>query len=335
MMMTAENISKPQQTKANSRYFFLGMASVVLCLSMFMSVFTPVPLTFAHILYGRVRGYLLASLGLVVTAVLSQWIFPKEVLIVFYLVGFLISIAASEIWFRKISPYKGMVVTGTLLLALLGAGMGIGISQLKKPVSSYIVEEVQKISKELNTEREKIIQEGGDESLAMIKFFNNPEAVVQEVIYNFPTFMFIAVFFGLWINLLVVIRSQRMLPLEEVYPYNEKDFLNFTMPDWSIFILIPALVLAVWGKEYFGPVYELVGFSILKCLGLFYFFQGYGVFSGLLDFLNIGGFIRSFMVLFTILTASWIIALIGLFDNWVNFKKWFIRKNNNNEGDDL
>jgi uncharacterized protein YybS (DUF2232 family) len=332
-MMTAENITKPNQVKGTGRYFFLGMASVVLCLSMFMSIFTPVPLTFAHILYGRARGYLLSILGLVVTAILSQWIFPKEILIVLYFVGILISIAASEVWYRKVAPYKGMVVAGTLMLAFIGIGIFAGVSSLKKPVSFYILEEVQKVSKELNAEREKIVQEGGDESLAMIQFFNKPEAVVQEVIYNFPTFLFIAVFFGLWINLLVMVRSQRMLPLEQEYPYTEKDFFNFTMPDWTLIPLIPALVLAVWGKQYLGVGYELIGFSLLKCLGLFYFFQGFGVYSAFLDYLNIGGFIRSFMVLFTIVTASWIIALVGLFDNWVNFRKWFNRKNKNDEGD--
>lgn len=332
-MMTAENITKPNQVKGTGRYFFLGMASVVLCLSMFMSIFTPVPLTFAHILYGRARGYLLSILGLVVTAILSQWIFPKEILIILYFIGILISIAASEVWYRKVAPYRGMVIAGALMLALIGVGIFAGVSSLKKPVSFYILEEVQKVSKELNAEREKIVQEGGDESLAMIQFFNKPEAVVQEVIYNFPTFLFIAVFFGLWINLLVMVRSQRMLPLEQEYPYTEKDFFTFTMPDWTLIPLIPALVLAVWGKQYLGVGYELIGFSLLKCLGLFYFFQGFGVYSAFLDYLKIGGFIRSFMVLFTIVTASWIIALVGLFDNWVNFRKWFNRKNKNDEGD--
>ena len=69
----------------------------------------------------------------------------------------------------------------------------------------------------------------------------------------------------------------------------------------------------------------MIGFTIIKCLGIFYFFQGFGVFSDLLSFLGIVGFFRTLMVVFVIFTGKYLIAAAGLFDNWFDFRKYFVK----------
>ena len=59
---------------------------------------------------------------------------------------------------------------------------------------------------------------------------------------------------------------------------------------------------------------------------VFYFFQGFGVMSDLLTFLGIMGFFRSIMVMIVILMANYLIAAAGLFDNWFDFRKYFVKR---------
>jgi len=322
-----------QDKKSLSRLVFLGMASLVLCVSMFMSVFTPVPLVFAIIIYGRLKGAALGLMGLLISVLMSQFIFPKELLVFLYAGALVMAFVIAEIWFRKMDPIKGIIRFGMGLLLLTGVTLGVSTQFLTKPVKFYIIEEVKSVSAQIQADREKILAEGGEDSKAMVELFSSPEKMADEVISTFPSAIFLVIFFGLWINLLIIIRSQSMLFGDKLYPYTEKDFLSFTMPDYMVWLVIPSLVLAIWGKEYLGTWYEVGGMTALKCLGLFYFFQGFGIYMDFVAFLRITGFFRTFLILFTVVTASWLIALLGLFDVWVNFRKFFKKNNRNDEGD--
>ena len=73
-----------------------------------------------------------------------------------------------------------------------------------------------------------------------------------------------------------------------------------------------------------------MGFTIVKCLGIFYFFQGFGIFSDLLTFMGIMGFFRSLIVMVVIFMAYYLIVAAGLFDNWFDFRKYFEKPKNGN-----
>jgi hypothetical protein len=86
------------------------------------------------------------------------------------------------------------------------------------------------------------------------------------------------------------------------------------------------LVLILWGNQLGFQYSEFVGMTILHCLGIFYFFQGFGVFSDLLSFLGIMGFFRTLVVMIVIfLKGGYLIAAAGLFDNWFEFRKYFVK----------
>ncbi len=335
--MMTENMGNihVQPTKGLSRYFFLGMASIVLCVSMFMSVFTPVPLVFAIIMYGRAKGILLGLLGLGASVLLSKFIFPKELLIGLYAAGFVMALAIAEIWLRKIAPFKGILRFGMAMILLIGLGITFTTKTLNLPLRTYIVEEVKKISAQVQVDKEKILAEGGEDSRQMVDLLSNPEKMTDEFIASFPSAVFMVIFFGLWINLLIIIRSQALLFTDKPYPYSERDYLTFNVPDYVVWLVIPAFVLSIWGKELFGPWYDVAGITALKCLGLFYFFQGFGIYMDFVAYLRITGFFRSFLILFTVVTASWLIALVGLFDIWFNFRKYLTKKSNKDDQGDF
>jgi hypothetical protein len=103
--------------------------------------------------------------------------------------------------------------------------------------------------------------------------------------------------------------------------------LNFKVPFEFVLVLALGLILALFAEKLGSLQFETLGFTIIKCLGIFYFFQGFGVFSDMLNFLGVTGFFRTLLVMITIFMASYLIAVAGLFDNWFDFRKYFVKRN--------
>ena len=75
--MNAEVMPTPQLT--TGRLLLLGASSVILCISFIMSVFAPFPLALSFILYGRVKGALIGTAGLVLSFLFAIEIFGDPV----------------------------------------------------------------------------------------------------------------------------------------------------------------------------------------------------------------------------------------------------------------
>lgn len=329
--MRVENMTETTTSRGVSRYFFLGIASIILCVSLFMSVFTPVPLTMAIVLYGRVKGIFLGLLGIVAAWGLARMgVFPGTILIGLYFIGLIFAIVIAEVILRKIAPMKGIISFGFGLLFLISGAAFYSFAVKKIDIRGIILDQVKVVANEVQAKKQEYIAQGGEESREMVNFMSQPELVVNEVIQTLPATIFMGIFFGLWINMFIILRSQGLMFRDLEYPYKEKDYLEFTMPDWAIWVVIPSLVLALWGKEY-GVWYEATGMTFLKCLGLFYFFHGFGIYLEFISSVGLFGFFRTFLILFTVVTAAWAISLIGLFDTWFNFRKFFKKKMNNNK----
>ena len=103
--------------------------------------------------------------------------------------------------------------------------------------------------------------------------------------------------------------------------------MQFKMSDFFIWPVILAFLLAFSGTYYDlgSEWYEIIGMTALKVFGVFYFFQGFGIYSSFLDAFNVRGFLRSLLMVFTIIAAYWMLALIGMFDTFVNFRKLILK----------
>ena len=94
--------------------------------------------------------------------------------------------------------------------------------------------------------------------------------------------------------------------------------------------LIGGLALAVGGDYLFGSTGITIGANLLYCLSVFYFFQGFGIMSALLDHIKLKGFLRAMLTVSALVLAWRVLVIVGVFDNWVNFRKFLIDKS---EGD--
>ena len=73
--------------------------------------------------------------------------------------------------------------------------------------------------------------------------------------------------------------------------------------------------------------------NLLKIFLIFYVIQGVGIFVALLNLAKIRGFTGFLFFFFVLIQGPFIFALLGLFDMWVNFRKFFKKKIEKYRGD--
>lgn len=290
-----------------------------------MSVFAPFPLALSIIMYGRVKGYLIGLLGLAVCTLFAIQFYQDVTLAGFYFIILLFSIGISEIVFRGFQPVKGMVIFGLSFILLVAGGFFQLMNVMKTTPKEFIMRELEKSADKLALQKKLVEQSNDKESIEVLQILDKPELMANGMIESFPSYFFMGIFIMLWFNMFLVLKSRRLLFSGNDYPYSEKNLLNFKVPFGFILLFVVGLVLAIWGKDIGAVAYETLGFTIIKCLGIFYFFQGFGVFSDLLNFLGVVGFFRTLIVMLTIFTANYLIAAAGLFDNWFDFRKYFVK----------
>lgn len=323
--MSTELMQAPQLSTA--RMLLLGVASVVLCLSFVMAVFAPFPLAMAIILYGRPKGYFTGLLGLGLSFAFAQLVYKDLTLFGFYLCIFIFGVSIAEISLRQLRPIKSLVVVGMVFLSLVFGGFFAAIKAQNVTVKDFIVEKIQQSEEWFSAQKEIFEKSPDSGAIQVLELLNNPVKLADEVIKTFPSTIFMGVFLILWFNTFLVLKSRRLLQSAEDFHYTEKSLLHFQVPFGFVGVVIVGLVLAVWGNQLGSPDYETLGFTIIKCLGLFYFFQGFGVFNELLNFVGMRGFFRTLIVIFVIFSANYLIAGIGLFDNWFDFRKYLKKRN--------
>jgi MFS family permease len=323
--MNAEVMQQPKLTLG--RLLLLGASSVILCISFIMAVFAPFPLAIAIILYGRAKGYLVGVAGLVVSFVLANMMYGDLTLFGFYFCVFIFGVGIAEIVLRGIAPIKGMVAFGLGFILTIATGFAALMSGLNTTPKAFILEQIEKSADKIAEQKKAVEMSGDKDSIQVLQLLDRPDLIAKEMIESFPSYFFMGVFMMLWFNMFMVLKSRRLLFSGHDYPYSERNLLNFKVPFGFVIVLVVGLVFAVWGNSLFGAgAYESIGFTIIKCLGIFYFFQGFGVFSDLLNFLGIVGFFRTLIVMVTIFMANYLIAAAGLFDNWFDFRKYFVKR---------
>lgn len=320
--MSTEVMQNPQLS--TKRLLLLGVSSVVLCISFIMSVFAPFPLALAVILYGRTKGFLTGLLGLGLSFTFAYVLYQDLTLFGFYACVMIFGFAIAEIVNRGISPVKGLVTFGLGFIFSITALFAVVVSSKNMSPVQFIEQQLEK-SKDKLQEQKKLIEQSSQYDAEALQLLDRPDKLAKVFFETMPGYFFIGVFLMLWFNMFLVLKSRRLLLSGNEYPYSEKNLLNFKVPFGFVMLLAVGLALAVWGNQIGYQYSEMIGFTIIKCLGIFYFFQGFGVFSDLLSFLGIVGFFRALMVMFVIFTGKYLIAAAGLFDNWFDFRKYFVK----------
>lgn len=315
-----------------SKLILMGAVSLVLCMSFIMSIFTPFPIAFATIIYGRAKGYGMGLVTWFLSLILSISFFGDFTVFAAFTMSLVVAVAVSEIVQRGISPVRGMVKVGASLVLAVSLLLLIIVKGFNVDIKANLVEQIKNNKEIFELQKEKIQSSDVDskESFDIVALLSQPEVLAGEILKEAPSYFFIGTFMVIWANLFLLLRSNRMIQKFVPAKYTEKDLLKIKVPDHFIWAVIGGFLLFLWGES-LGPIYPVIGMNILKLIGIFYFFQGFGIYLDFLDYARLTGFIRTILVMLTILTAAQFIAFVGLFDMFVNFRRFF--KRNSNEGE--
>ena len=325
-----QNIFKPTLGKL----FFLCGFSVLLSSFGPMSIFAPAPLALCFLIYGPKKSF---KVGLGFFAALLVMTYFSNVTAINAVV-FAFSLVYSTVIYllvkTKTHPSIGILKSGTALIIFLSLIYFAFNLLTSFSLEGQIELGVNTVLEQLKNNKDYalLMSQSGEEARAFQDFVKNPNQAISEMIAFLPATIFVSLFFSLWATMFVIMRNSVVWKKFTDYPWSFHDFLQFKTPDFFVWPLIGALIFAVGGDYLFGENFQVLGYNALYCLGVFYFFQGFGVFLEGLSFFKVYGFFRLFIIISMLLFAWKIIMLVGLFDNWVNFRKFF---QNKKEGDIL
>lgn len=326
-----------------SKLLILGLISLFMCLILPLSLLAPVPLAMAFLLFGRLKGFLLCGATAFLLVLLnlvfkSTGTTASQVLgeaLVVYVVAVFYALAVVEIIFSKREPSFGMLTNGLFLLLFLAAIMALILNALDFSFIDYSKEQMALVANKFKTENAELLASGGEETRELLSYLENPGKIIQWI----PVFVFNGLFLGLWMTLFVVLKNaplwNRGGSITEknrgIYPYTLDDLKFFKSASFMIYPLILALGLYL-GADYGPPHSEAVAESLIYCIGLFFFFQGFGIFLDFLTYLKIFGIMRS-LFLFGALWLAWkYLALLGLINTWFDIRNLF-KTDLNKEGE--
>lgn len=315
---------------------FLGVVTTALCGFPPFTLLAPVPLSLGFLLYGRGKGIIL---GVVVSLILFVMAhnFPQTFSLAGYASVFTLmyAVMVSETVFRKVSPVRGFLYSGAgmvaVLLFLWGLTAVFSDFSVEKMVEKNVLQMVEQIKTGKNAE---LLKQGqGEEIRALQDIVNNPKTLIKKILSWMPAGIFISIFLSLWASFFLVLRNWPLWKAKREYPFTIRDLISFKVPDYFVWPLIVGLVLMFGGEYVLGETGVIIGTNLLYCLGIFYFFHGFGVFLDFLNHINVFGFFRSFLVALTFLMAWRLLVFVGVFDMWVNFRRFFKKKDEKDEKD--
>lgn len=297
------------------------LASLLLCLSMIMSMFTSFPIALATVIYGRAKGYSAMAIAWIASFAISFFILRNPIMFATYTCSVVVTVICAELVLRNVRPIKGILIGGGTIVALVTGLFFATFNSLDMSPKEYLAQEIQKNKGQFEKE---LKDKPTDDAFKMLALLQKPEKMAEDIIKEAPGYLLMGSFLIVWANLFLLLKSKRTM-LGAKLPYTDYDLLHFKNPDSLIWAVIVALALAVFGEE-FHPEAPAIGMVALMGLGVFYFFQGFGLYLSFLSFLRIGGFLRTILVILTVMMAAQVLALFGLFDMFVNFRKFMKRK---------
>lgn len=317
------------------------LAGVSLLLSVFgpLSLMAPIPLTMAFLLYGRPRSL---AMGIGVASLLwglslgfeqlNQLAYSAGIFSLAVLYAYLIQDSVQ----KKLPPMKTLVVSGAKLLGLWSALILIASAMMNFQVKSQLTEvlseriEFFKTDETYSQQYQSLKNSSAEEAKILLDTLEKPEVIVEAILSWAPASFFVGTFFSLWLCLFIVMRNSMIWRPLWNYPHTIIQMIRFRMPDVFVWPLIAGLVLYL-GSEYIDfPLGEILGGNLLIGLAVFYFFQGFGIVIESLTYFGILGIFRSLLLVVILFFAWRFVVLVGLFDTWINFRKFL---KNKDEGD--
>jgi hypothetical protein len=232
---------------------------------------------------------------------------------------------------KKVPPMFLVLNAGTFFVLLACFFVGAIALTSEKSIYQLVFDQVTFYINQLKDSKElgEVLNLGGEQAIILKSFLSSPEKITLELLSWSPAVFISGTFLSIWISLYYVLRNSFSWRKRWEYPFGVVHFTFFKLPFFFVYLVIIGLLLTVAG-EYISSYVPTVGLNLLYVVGTLYFFQGFGVCYDFFVIKRIRGFLRSFSLMFILIFAWRALVLLGLLDNWFNFRKYFLNKN---EGD--
>ena len=320
--------------KSNGKLVFLAGLAVFLSSVTPFVPFAPAPLALAFLIFGLSKTLIAGGIFTAVLFMIAMFSSLTPVNGLFYLCALFCAWIVQKIIRSKQQPHLGLFKYGFLIIGLGVAFYGVATNLGGYSIQDEMVKAVNVMTEQIKNDQgyQAMLAQGGEQARAVQDLIQKPEEAAKQMLTWLPAGFFVFVFFTMWVTIYMVLRNGLVWRKYINYPFGLTDFLRFRAPYYFVYPLILGLALVAGGDYLFGSeTAQLVGYNVLYCLGIFYLFQGVGVLVDFLNYVKIGGFFRNMLIIFSILVFWRILAFVGLFDGWINFRKFF--KNKNHEGE--
>ena len=274
-----------------------------------LSFLSPVPLAVAILIHGRRPVLSLTAVMIVFLAMLGGW-FASNVtmMVVASIITAFYALLMAVIIESDIHPVKGIFYVGTVFVAILWSIIGGFELAFEGGVEQH-----------LSLFVENSLKQVPDKSISA-------ESLLNYIRTMGPVYVTIAPFLTLWACFLLTLRNSRFWQHKVTYSYSNRDIISFRTPDRLIYFLLLGLSMSLLGSYLQIAKVPLIGNILLGFVGVFYFFQGLGVFLDSLNYFKVGSVMRTFFLFFVILLAQIWLAVLGVLDTWFDFRKFFNKK---------
>ena len=281
-------------------------------------IVAPLPVLYFHTRLGRKNGLTVLAVSLTAAYVILSLARQSPNLAVLLMIGFT-GVLLSEVLKRRFSVEKTFAISS---LALFGCAAGFflyyavrsGVTpwRMVEIYVSGIVQENIKLYSQLNLSEEQIqlIRQSAPEIAAVFTGI-------------FPAMTLAGFIFTVWFNLLV---GRRLFQINALPFPDFGDLAAWKAPERLVWLLIAAGGMVMAPVEGFG----LVGANILILCGVVYLFQGLAIASFFFREKRVPAMIRWLFYLLILIQQYMLIlvAALGLFDMWVDFRKRIGRMKN-------
>ncbi len=311
------------------RPLMMGLTSIVLCFSLFFAMFTPYPLGVASLQYGRKKAFLIILASCILCFLFARVFLQDWVLYIVYVLNVLIAYGIIETFHKKINPVRGIFYIGTIIVGMTFISSSIYLQSQNSTATEFITAILVENQSELDNMKKNLQAKGSTDTFQFENLLSEPKSFATLLVKQVPGYFVGSLFVIIWLNMFMLLNSSRFFNYQSG-KCNIKNLLEFKVPEYFIWAVITLLIGLVFGDKV-NEWIPVVSVTILRGVGVFYFFQGFGIYIEFLNTINLKGFFRTLLIVMTILTAGEILAIIGLFDMFIDFRKLIRNKFNRGE----
>ncbi|MEC7275404.1 MAG: DUF2232 domain-containing protein [Bdellovibrionota bacterium] len=311
-----------------SKLAFLGVLAFLFSSLEPFALFASIPFTMSFLLYGKMKTFMMGVVGTVIAFLLVQIQFNQGSALGTFPLALIYGYLISRTVRAKDHPLKGIVINGaSVFLVMMGLILTLNF-QREGGLRGILTPYVQKTATQYHESLVNAVGAAGEQLRQLEDVMKEPSLVVDPVLNYGTGFIFVVVMLSFWVGTFVTLRMAPLWKPFHEYPYDVKTLTGLKMPFPLVWPLMGILALCVGhAYEVLGTWAEVIGLNGLMAFGVFYFFQGFGILSELLTYWHFFGFLRTMAIFFACLMAYQILALVGVLDTWVDFRRFFNKKN--------